>query len=588
VLRYYWQITPSRHQFLDRRSFLAGGAAVLAGLAIPSTSAWGAPRILRRLSLRACRLNAGAVDPADPILALLDGQLGATETIDGLPFAAQWFGDTFPKNAIPFHTEPGSGLSATADESVDVAIIGGGLSGLAAATLMTLRAPDQTLALFDLRPRLGGSAMGESWRGMPYSLGSAYFMVPDPASDDELFYRTLGVYDHARVDAGGEFSIEYGDSIIQNICGDCSPSQALAYANYRAEVLRLGDEYPDIPIARQSRAVVESLDGLSFRESVRKAASQPLSPLVEQAIQAYCYSSFGVGWDELNAAAGWNFIAAEEFGRLILPGGNAGLAQLMFKRITRPPSTSAHPRPPITRVGAEVTDIRPRGDSVQVRWIDASGRRRCLRAKHAIVCISKHIVRHIMPTLAELDPAKEAACFQTPTVPYVVANVLLKTQVPSRFYDLFTIHDKAFPMNDEQCEGDRRVTDAVRSTFAAGSTRGGDLLTLYWPLPWHTARFTIIQENDWRTYAQIGAPQITRLLATLAIDPAQVEQVRLTRWGHAMPFMRPGFIASGVAELLRRPIEGRIHFANQDNWMLPAWETCLAEARFAVDSIVGG
>ncbi|MBL9121759.1 MAG: hypothetical protein JNL80_17780, partial [Phycisphaerae bacterium] len=50
-------------------------------------------------------------------------------------------------------------------------------------------------------------------------------------------------------------------------------------------------------------------------------------------------------------------------------------------------------------------------------------------------------------------------------------------------------------------------------------------------------------------------------------------------------FAQPGQIADGLAETVRRPIAERIWFVNQDNWLLPAVETCLEEAFSFTDAI---
>jgi hypothetical protein len=72
--------------------------------------------------------------------------------------------------------------------------------------------------------------------------------------------------------------------------------------------------------------------------------------------------------------------------------------------------------------------------------------------------------------------------------------------------------------------------------------------------------------------------QVLEICALLEIDAARVRQVRMTRWGHAVPVSAVGFIAGGHAAAVRRPIDNRIFFVNQDNWALPAVETALQEA----------
>ena len=52
-----------------------------------------------------------------------------------------------------------------------------------------------------------------------------------------------------------------------------------------------------------------------------------------------------------------------------------------------------------------------------------------------------------------------------------------------------------------------------------------------------------------------------------------------------MPYARPGQIADGIAERVRSPIDDRIWFVGQDNWLLPAVETCLEEAFTFGDAI---
>jgi len=62
----------------------------------------------------------------------------------------------------------------------------------------------------------------------------------------------------------------------------------------------------------------------------------------------------------------------------------------------------------------------------------------------------------------------------------------------------------------------------------------------------------------------------------------------MARWGHSMPIARPRFLVDGVPAELRRPYRGSVFFVNQDNWALPAFETCLLEAQAIAPRIVAG
>lgn len=57
-----------------------------------------------------------------------------------------------------------------------------------------------------------------------------------------------------------------------------------------------------------------------------------------------------------------------------------------------------------------------------------------------------------------------------------------------------------------------------------------------------------------------------------------VLEVRLARWGHAVPLSRVGFIASGAPEELLRPFQESVYFVHQDNWALPAVENSMLDA----------
>ena len=230
-----------------------------------------------------------------------------------------------------------------------------------------------------------------------------------------------------------------------------------------------------------------------------------------------------------------------------------------------------------------MTEVRLVDGGAHLFWRMADGTRRTTFARQVILANSKHIVRHLLPWLSAEDEPKFEAMHRVPTVAYLVANVLLSRPIANDFYDLYLGGGKAFPMDGNAFEQHRVITDAVNGGFALSS--GSRTLTLYWPLPWHTARFSIVQESDWRAYAELGAPQIQSKLAHFGLAARDVEQIRLSRWGHAMPYAIPGAISSGLPQELRRPLGNRIWFANQDNWLLPAVETCIAEAMWVSEQV---
>ncbi|MDZ4828877.1 MAG: NAD(P)-binding protein, partial [Phycisphaerae bacterium] len=367
--------------------------------------------------------------------------------VGGIPFAPTWFGDVFPHNKLPFHQCESCDPPPPVDEHVDVAIVGGGLSGLATAWFLR----DAKPVVFDLRERFGGNAMGESWNGAPYSLGSAYFIVPDKGSSLDTLYAELGVYEDARVDKG-PLAFEWEHVLTENVCvANCTPEELAAAAAYQARVKYFAfEQYPEIPLPPKNDAWIRELDGGSLHDDiVQHCGSLPVA--LREAIQAYCYSSFGAGWDQISAAAGWNFIAAEEFGRIVLPGGNAGLASRFWSRLH---ALETPGQPSRLRSSALVENVRVNSDHVLVRWRDADGQRRTLSAKHVVMANAKHLVERMVDGLATLDPDKANVIPLVQTAAYIVATVLLKKQVDVPYYDSFLLHDASFPMDDVAFERD--------------------------------------------------------------------------------------------------------------------------------------
>lgn len=567
-----------------RREFLGAGLAALAtGLSYRKALGWFTPPCV----------ETGAIPLAlsSPITPL--GWAPESVMVEGVPFAPLWYGDDFPTDqSIPFHHAenvfPG-GEPPPPDEAVDVAVVGGGLSGLASAYLLRERRP----VVFELHPKFGGTSQGESWMGTPFSLGGAYFMNPDPGSFLDGLYRELGL-ERVERDAGPDMDpYEVGGRIREGFWDGAGlpAAEREGFRQYAALVQRYVDQYPDIPLVEgEDNAWIRVLDRMTLRQSLESQLTVPVPGMLKDAVQGYCFSSFNVGWGEISAASGWNFIAAEEWGRWVLPGGNAGLVQALWTRLV---SLERHTRPGcpprFLRAGCRVVDVRVLGrDRVQVTYRDRVEGWRSLVAKRVVMACPKHVARHVLHGLAERDPGMLEAMHRINTHAYVVANVLIAGRVRRDFYDLFLLRDGNFPETDYGVDRFARVTDAVDGSYARRGNVPWTVLTLYWPLAFPTGRFTVITPTAHREHAASLVPQLRVILDVLDVPMSRVRQVRLARWGHAMPLAAPNLIADGVCETLRRPIEGHVFCVNQDNWALPAVETCLLEAGYQAPRVLAG
>ncbi len=570
----------------SRREFLGTGlAAVALGLS---------PRGLRLAAAQPPSPQSGAL-PFRQTPPFNDIPLNPQSVmVDGFPFDPVWRGDDFPTwNQIPFHRGenifPG-GQPPAPTETVPLAIIGGGLSGLSTAYMLREHRP----VVFELHQRFGGNSQGEVWNGINYSLGGAYFMTPDEGTFLEHFYHELGL-DHAHRldDANGDAELQ--GAVLRDFWNNAAipPEDRPAFERYAALVNTMAnDTYPDIPLVEgENNQWILDLDRKTLKEDITERLGLPVPTLLASAIQSYCYSSFDAGWEELSAACGWNFVAAEEFGRWVCKGGNTHVVQKLWDRLSHlePPGPPSAPGR-LLRAGCKVVDVRLHGSNhVQITYRDAAGGWRSILAKKAVLACSKHIAKRLVWDIQTLDAAKLAAMWQIETRSYVVANVLLTRPMTHDVYDLFLLGNGQLPDNAWGAHLWWHTADVVDGAF--GDPHGhphASVLTIYWPLPSFDSRVRIAGDQSWQLHANRLTPQLREILGFYGFQPADVRQIRMARWGHAMPIPRPSMIADGVTELLRRPIGDRIYFVNQDNWLLPAFETCLLEARNYSPAIARG
>ena len=508
--------------------------------------------------------------------------------VEGFPFAPGFLGDPFAMAEVPFHT-PETGFPGGApprpDREVDVAIVGGGLSGLASAWFLKHRRP----VLFELHPRFGGVSQGEVWDGTHVSQGGAYFIAPDPGSFLERFYRSLDLDQVARVSTPDVDPVELSGVLRDGFfAGPGNETfDGRAFRRYAEIVRRFADEaYPEIPLVAGGRAAVLELDRKTLLEDITERMNGvEIPPVLASAIQAYCYSSFNAGWETLSAAAGWNFIAAEEFGRWVCPGGNAWVADELWRRLALEHGDLA---PELLRPATRVVDVRRTADGrFLVTSREPDGSFRALSARRVVMACSKHVCKHVLHRLLDLDPERRDAMNQVVTTPYLVVNVLLERAVVADWYDAFLLDDGFLPMIADSPEACERPVDVVLGQYARPKPWSSGVLTLYWPIPSGKVMFRLLADGAFDTYAKQLVPHLARLLRILGVARRDVRQVRMTRWGHAMPVARAGFIDDGTADKLRSPYQEHVWFANQDNWALPAFETAVLEAKHFADVVDG-
>ena len=542
-----------------RRQFISSGmsAAALGLLGKPlyaAVSACEAPG----------QTPVGMSDPVQRISTRNPGQL-----FGDIRFDRGWTGDRLPHPSLPLVDK-----APVPDEFTDVVVVGGGLSGLASAYLLR----DLNPVVLEYHHRFGGQARGETWRGAQYPLGSAYVITPDTGSFLGNLYTELGMNEAHRFQSGVDDPIEIGGQILYDFwTGSAkSPEEAAQYKRFAEVVDSIAfGMYPDIPRPNNGplQPFIFDMDTRSFKQDIEMRMGGPLPPLLAGAVQAYCYSSFGAGMEEISAVGGWNFLAAEEYGRWVLPGGNSFMVRQMWDALVKiGQQTGQHN----LRSGAKVVDIRLAQGGALVTYECLNGDLHTIGAKKVVVSCPKFVATYLLHDL-EANPDKLNAFHSLQYRSYVVANVLLNVPLPRDHYDVFLIGDDSFPTDYVEAQAHDSVTDALNGVYAQPSIRQNGVLSLFYPLPWDGARFSLVVDTAWEDYAEKLVPQIHEILNVLNLQRSDVARVRMTRWGHAMP-IHQHVIANGIVDQLREPIEDTIYFVEQDNWALPAVENCLIDA----------
>jgi len=453
-----------------------------------------------------------------------------------------------------------------------LAIVGGGLSGLATAYLLR----DAKPLLLEQAARFGGNSKGESWQGIDYSIGAAYFLKPENSLPYYAMLDELGVLQLANTPQEAA-PVELRGSLVEDWWTNGYPGETQEGRSQRT-LLRTYFEttfaaetapYPDIPlVGGEADQLVLALDEQNFLEHLEQKVGGPLVPVIRTALEHYCWSSMGCSMSEVSAAAAMNFYCAE-FGELeVCPGGNAAVAERILEALARELPTEN------LRANSAVLEVNASGQGVELLWADERGELHKATADAAVLACPKFIVKRI---LGDIEPERLEAIESLSYRAYLVANVCLDRDCGRQLYDMYLLSEGS--SRDAVADSLRQqATDVIFANFGQ-SAKGQCVLTLYRPLPFDGARGLILADERFAHYQEEFRQQVSnQVLPLLGLSSADIRDIRIARWGHPLPVARQGFYRQRTYEKLREPHRGKVFFVQQDNWALPAFETALSEA----------
>ncbi len=425
----------------------------------------------------------------------------------------------------------------------DVAILGGGVSGLTSAYFLQ----KYPFLLLEKESHWGGNAYLEDYHGEAYATGSAFEIAGE---------------------AGDQLAREIGLKLLPVN----SPDATIVNGVLVEDTWRTGlDQLPYPAGVRESfKKFREAMRGIDIEKRREELDNEPLTkytagyaPELQQWWDCYGPSNWGaraadtsamVAIEELQTISG-----QEPDRRVTLPGGLGAitkrLAEILLPRHREQ-----------MRAGATVVAVEPQKNEVHVTYA-LQGKLETIAAKAVIMATPKFITSRLVTGLPE---SQRAAMRKIRYVPYAVANLIFDRPVYSSGYDTWA-PGKTF-------------TDFIVAEWVIrkqpGYRQRHNILTFYTPL--HEAeRSRLLTEEGCRDLAGAVLRDFRGLMPGFNVDPIEVH---IYRRGHPMFMSTPGTYTR-IIPAARQPME-RIFFANADSEGPESLTSgAVTSARRAVESV---
>jgi monoamine oxidase len=441
------------------------------------------------------------------------------------------------------------------EKRVKVVIAGGGVAGLAAARALRFGGIDDFVVL-DLEDEPGGNSRAGALGGIACPLGAHYLPVPgDSARDVQDLLEELGV----RQRVAGRWAYDerylvhspqerlFFDGHWQEGLLPLEGVSAATLAQYRrfaqaVEPLRAGGTFT---IPRGAGARHAALDALTFAEWLDRERLD--DPHLRWYLDYGCRDDYGAGVSTVSAWAGLHYFAArhgfhpdaepaadgEREAILTWPEGNGWLARAL-----------AAPLKERFARGRVVTRIEEARDGVVVDAVDVATRQaERWRADHCIVALPVFIAARVVAAAPAFLRERAA---RVRHAPWVVVNLHLQAPPRDAGYGAHIAWDNVV-------YGGAGLGYVV-ATHQRLDPRPGPTVLSWYIAPGEAARADVLQK-PWQHWRDAALKELGIAHPDLG---AQLTQVQVARYGHAMAVPVPGSLAGAP------PAGRRLSFAHSD------------------------
>ena len=472
-------------------------------------------------------------------------------------------------------------------QNVKVAVIGGGISGLAAAWKLKKEGLED-FVIFELEKETGGTSQSGTGSPVGYPWGAHYLPVPF-RENTEL----VSLLDEMQLTEGrgndGEVVIKE-----QFLCRE--PEERVFYKGrwYDGLYLHVGESEDDkrqyaefqkqidfwvnwrdatgrrafvVPAANCSDdAEATALDKISFGDWLRQRGftSERLFWYCDYA----CRDDYGLKLDQTSAWAGLFYFCSrvrasgqESQQFITFPEGNGKYVNHFSGQV----------KDHIRRSHA-VVSVVPTAGGVDVICLNENDIRgfHCEKVIFAApIFTAPYVIRGFND-----DPPFAAGDFHHNS--WFVANLFLKDRPKPRFA-------RDFPLAWDNVLYESPSLGYVNATHQKGIDYGPTVWTYYYPMCHEENGRTKLFNFEWKDLADVCLADIARAHPDIY---SLTERIDIMRWGHAMISPRPNFIWSGIREKAAQPYKN-IHFAHTDLSGIALFEEAFYHGIRAAKEITG-